>query len=398
MIIRTFSQVQGGHSEPVVCLAVLDKKMKFAFCLFVYFPYGGLQRDFLRIANICLGRGHSVDVYTWEWQGEMPDALNISILPARGLSNHRQREAFVQRLGECLAERQYDTVVGFNKMPFLDVYFAADTCYVEGALKRSIFYRMTPRYRSNLRLEKAVYDRQSKTEILAISNYEKALFMKHYGTDEKRFHFLPPGIAEDRVAPPNAGEIRSDLRRELAIGENDNIVLMVGTDYKRKGVDRAIRAMASLPHDLYNKTFLLTVGKDKIKPFKRLAKRLGVAKQVCFLGGREDVPRFLIAADILLHPAYEENTGTVLIEALASNLPVLVTEECGYSFHIERAGAGEVVPSPFKQWKLNELMAFMLTSEKKNQWKNNAREYVANNDIFSLSEKAADIIEQVAAC
>jgi len=372
--------------------------MKFAFCLFVYFPFGGLQRDFLRIANVCLARGHSVDVYTWDWQGEMPDDLQVSILPVRGLTNHRQRESFVERLGECLAERQYDAVVGFNKMPFLDVYFAADTCYVERASERSIFYRMTPRCRSNLRLERTVYDKQSKTQILAISNYEKALFMKHYGTDEKRFHFLPPGIARDRVAPPNSAEIRFELRRELAIGQDENIVLMVGTDYKRKGVDRAIRAMSSLPQDLYKNTFLLTVGKDKIKPFRRLARRLGVEDQIRFLGGREDVPRFLVASDILLHPAYEENTGTVLIEALASNLPVLVTEVCGYSFHIERAGAGEVVPAPFKQGTLNELLAFMLTSEKKDQWKNNAREYVANNDIFSLSEKAADIIEQVAAC
>ncbi|MBW2145239.1 MAG: glycosyltransferase family 4 protein, partial [Deltaproteobacteria bacterium] len=263
--------------------------MKFAFCLFVYFPFGGLQRDFLRIANVCLARGHGVDVYTWNWQGEMPDDLQVSILPVRGLTNHRQRESFVERLGECLAERHYDAVMGFNKMPFLDVYFAADTCYVERALERSIFYRMTPRCRSNLRLERTVYDKQSKTQILAISKYEKALFMKHYGTDEKRFHFLPPGIARDRVAPPNAAEIRSELRRELAIGQDENIVLMVGTDYKRKGVDRAIRALSSLPQDLYKKTFLLTVGKDKIKPFRKLARRLGVEDQIRFLGGREDV-------------------------------------------------------------------------------------------------------------
>jgi UDP-glucose:(heptosyl)LPS alpha-1,3-glucosyltransferase len=99
-----------------------------------------------------------------------------------------------------------------------------------------------------------------------------------------------------------------------------------------------------------------------------------------------------------LHPAYEENTGTVLIEALAAHLPVLVTEVCGYSFHIERAGAGQIVPAPFEQEALNKQLAFMLTSEKKAQWRKNAREYVSNNDIFSLSEKAADIIEQVAAC
>ncbi len=338
-----------------------------------------------------------MDVFAWDWKGAMPEDLHVSILPVRGITNHRRRESFAKKVGACLAERHYDAVVGFNKMPHLDVYFAADTCYFESSLERSFFYRMTKRCRSSLWLERAVFDKQSKTEILAISNYEKELFMKHYGTDEKRFHFLPPGIARDRVAPTNAPEIRSDLRRELNIAEDAYIVLLVGSDYKRKGVDRAIRAMSSLPGELYKKTFLLTVGKDKIGKFRRLARRLGVSEQVRFLGGREDVPRFLVAADLLVHPAYLEAAGMILIEALAAGLPVLVSEVCGYSFHIERAEAGKVVPSPFSQETFNKMFASMLVSQENDSWRKNGMEYVVNNDVFSLPEKATDIIEQVAA-
>ena len=369
--------------------------MKLAFCLFRYFPFGGMQRDFLRIANSCLARGHSVEVYTWDWEGAMPDELKVFIIPIRGLTNHKRRESFSKKVGGYLAERHYDVVVGFNKMPYLDVYFAADTCYIGKALEKSFFYRMTKRCRSNLRLERAVFDQQSMTEIMSISDNEKALFIKYYGTDENRFHSLPPGIARDRMAPSNALEIRSELRRELAIGEDNYVVLMVGTDYRRKGVDRAIRALASLPHDLYKNTFLLIVGKDKTTKFRRLARRLGVEAQVRFLGGREDVPRFLVAADLLVHPAYREAAGMILIEALAAGLPVLVSEVCGYSFHIKNAGAGEIVPSPFSQNTFNKMLASMLVSEKKDKWKRNGMQYVANNDVFSLPEKATEIIEHV---
>ncbi|WP_255211100.1 hypothetical protein [Methylogaea oryzae] len=38
--------------------------MKLAFALFKYFPYGGLQRDFIRIAGLCRDRGHEIHVYT----------------------------------------------------------------------------------------------------------------------------------------------------------------------------------------------------------------------------------------------------------------------------------------------------------------------------------------------
>ena len=372
--------------------------MQFAFCLFKYFPFGGLQRDFMQTAKVCLARGHQVDVYTSSWEGEIPDGLQVSILPVRGFANHRRYESFTKRLSERIAAKYYDTVVGFNKMPGLDVYFAADTCFAAKVLERSFWYRLTKRCRTLLSLERSVFDKASKTEILLISEQEKAFFMDYYGTAEQRFHFLPPGISKDRLAPSNAAEVRAELRSELAIGSGHNVVLMVGSDFRRKGVDRSIRAMSYLPPKLREKTVLLIVGEGKTRPFRRLAKRLGVGEIVRFVGGCEDVPRFLVAADLFLHPAYRETAGIVLIEAMAAGLPLLATDVCGYSFHVERANAGKLVSSPFKQETLNQLLVTMLTSEEKNEWQNNGRKYVANTDVFSLQEKAVDIIELVGAC
>ena len=371
---------------------------KFAFCLFKYFPFGGLQRDLIRIAQVCIARGHQVDIYTGDWQGGKPDDFHVSVLPIRGFTNHRRCESFAKMLMKCLVGKDYDAIVGFNKMPGLDVYFAADTCFAAKASERGYLYRLTGRCRSYLRLEKAVFDKKSKTRILLISEREKPFFIEHHLTQEERFHMLPPGIAGDRLSPENVEEIREDLRRELVIGTNENIVLMIGSGFKTKGVDRAILGMTSLPPKLGKKTTLLVVGEDRPKQFLRLAKRVGVEDKIRFLGGREDVPRFLSAADILIHPARRDNTGTVLIEAMAAGLPVLATDVCGYSCHVEHAGAGELMPSPFKQEALDILLASMLLSEKKSDWQHNGKEYIAKTDVFSLPEKAVDFIEQVAAC
>jgi UDP-glucose:(heptosyl)LPS alpha-1,3-glucosyltransferase len=231
--------------------------MKFAFCLFKYFPFGGLQRDFLRVAKACLARGHQVDVFTGSWQGEIPDGLQVSRLPVWGFTNHRRYESFSKRLRKSLAGKHYDAVVGFNKMPGLYVYFAADTCFAAKALERSFWYRLTKRCRTLLSLERSVFDKASNTEILLISEREKKFFMDYYGTTEERFHFLPPGIDKDRLAPKNTVEVRARLRSELAIGSHQNVVLMVGSGFRTKGVDRAIRAIASLPSSLGEKTILL---------------------------------------------------------------------------------------------------------------------------------------------
>ena len=43
--------------------------MQLAFVLYKYFPFGGLQRDFMRIALKCQARGHAIRVYTPIWEG-----------------------------------------------------------------------------------------------------------------------------------------------------------------------------------------------------------------------------------------------------------------------------------------------------------------------------------------
>lgn len=151
--------------------------MKLAFCLYHYFPFGGLQRDFLRIAEECVRRGHYVDVYTMKWTGEKNPAfpaLNIKIIPVSGWQNHTRARNFVKNIQTALANNHYDLIVGFNKMPGLDVYYAADTCYqAKAKTQRHFWNRLTPRHRHLIAYENAVFKKESKTKILLISNQQQ---------------------------------------------------------------------------------------------------------------------------------------------------------------------------------------------------------------------------------
>jgi len=373
--------------------------MKFAFCLFKYFSYGGLQKNFLKIAKLCIARGHQVDAFVFEWKGDVPKGLNVFCLSNRYFSNHSRLEGFIKDFNRYLVKNQYDFVVGFNKMPGLDLYYAADTCFAAKAYNRSFFYRLTRRCRKYMQFEEDVFGEKSKTKILLIARREEKIFAKYYGTCRQRFYLLPPGISKNFVCIDNAYDIRNKLRYEFGLnGSDKKIILMVGSGFKTKGVDRAIYAVSSLPSALLEKTVMLIAGIGNVKPFKRLAKRLGIADKLHFLGGRNDILRFFVGADILLHPARMENTGNVLIEAMASGLPVLATDICGYACHIRRAKAGKLIPSPSIQKKLNQMLAHMLLSDECMKWKKNGINYIAQNDVFSRSEKAADIIERMALC
>lgn len=368
--------------------------MQLAFLLYKYFPFGGLQRDFIRIAQECQKRGHAIRVYTMGWEGERPAGFDIRLIKVRALTSHRRNEKFVSRVQADLEREPVDRVVGFNKMPGLDVYYAADGCYEDKAQnQRSWFYQLGPRYRHFSAYERAVFQPEGRTEILMISELQLPLFMKHYRTPAERFHMLPPGIAADRRAPPDAAEIRAGLRAEFKLTDNDLLLVQIGSGFKTKGLDRTLKAVAALPPDLRQRTRLIVIGADDAGPFLQQSQSLGIAEQVQILKGRNDVPRFLLGADLLIHPAYNENTGTVLLEALVAGLPVLTTAACGYAHYIKEADCGLVVPDPFDQDTLNIwLKAMLYDRQTREQWQGNALVYAERADLYSMPERAADVI------
>lgn len=368
--------------------------MQLAFCLYKYFPFGGLQRDFLRIALACQARGHRIRVYTLEWTGEIPEGFEVVQVPVKAWSNARRYARMSAWMARDLAARPVDRVIGFNKMPGLDVYYAADPCYEEKArMLRSPLYRLSGRYRHFAAYERAVFGADSQTEILMISEVQQPFFEQHYGTPKSRFHLLPPGIARDRRAPPNAAAIRADFRREFGLADDDFLLLQVGSGFKTKGLDRSLLALAHLPEALRQRTRLIAIGQDAPTQFQLQAKTLGIGEQVSILGGRDDIPRFLLGADLLIHPAYNENTGTVLLEAVVAGLPVLTTAVCGYAHYIREADAGVVVPEPFAQAALDDALLNMLNDgEQRRIWQQNALKFADHADIYSSTARAADVI------
>lgn len=368
--------------------------MNLAFCLYKYFPFGGLQRDFLRIATECQSRGNHIRVYTQSWQGDKPEGFEIIIVPVTSKTNHGRNTQYCDWVLAHLKQHPVERVIGFNKMPGLDVYYAADVCYAQKvADEKGFFYKLTPRYKHYVAFEKAVFAVGQPTQLLMLTPHQISHFKKHYGTENERFHMLPPGIAQDRKYDKQITDAKRIYREKNQIPESAFFVLQVGSDFKRKGVERTIRAIAALPSDLKKNTLLMVVGQDKPAKYQRLAESLGIRAQVSFFSGRNDIAELMAAADILMHPAYQEAAGIVLLEAITAGLPIIVTEVCGYAPFISQAQCGVVINEPFEQAALDSALESSLkNSAQRKQWANNARYFADTEDLYSLPEKAADII------
>lgn len=370
--------------------------MQIGFCLFKYFPYGGIQRDLMKLARECLDRGHAVRVYVGQWDAPPPvENLEVVVVPMTGFANHTRYARFAAWVREHVQSHPVDLLVGMNKMPGLDVYYAGDSCYAEKArTQRSALYRLLPRYRHFVRFEKLVFQAGAETEILTISDNEVPFFRKHYATPQQRFHPLPPGIDRDRAASADAHRVRAEFRRELAISDAEQMLLFVGSGFIKKGLDRVLLAVKALPATLAASTRLIVVGNDNPEPFRRMALRLGIAPQVQIFAGRDDIPRLMQSADALLLPAYDETAGMVILEAMIAGLPALVTENCGYARYLADAQAGLIAPLPFDQGAFDAQLVELLTSTERPRWRANGLAFADRPDIYRLAEVAVDHLER----
>ena len=370
--------------------------MKLSFLIYSYFPYGGQQRDFLRVVKECSDRGHELDVYTLRWQGEIPVYINLIKVPVRARTRVKLYQRFTAWVEQRLAEKAPHTVIGFSKMPLLDFYFAADPCFAEKAqTQRRAYYKFTGRYRHFKSYEEAVFGASSSTEVFILSPQQRYAFEKYYSGCDHRLHEVPPGISRDRQIDSRNVEMRREFRRQFGISDNEKLVLQIGSGFKVKGVDRSLTAIASLPSEVRGVTKFMLIGQDKSARVKKQAKNLGIDNQVVILTGRDDVPRFLAGADILLHPAYLESAGYVLLEATIAGLPVLTTASCGYSYHIEKAQSGEVCSEPFRQKELNDRLLHMMQNLGTTPWADNGLKYGKEMDLYTLPETVTDLIEKL---
>ena len=343
----------------------------------------------LRTANELVKRGHTVEIFTMTWQGDVSADIKVHELPQKAWFNYQRYQQFIEATFALINGNGFDYVFGYNRMANLDVHFAADPCFIERAHKqRNFLYRLLPRFKWFAACEKAVFSADVPTQILAVSLTEKPHFQHWYGTQSERFHYIPPFLSPERFVLQDKSAMRAHLRHAFGFAAEDFVFLLTGSGFAMKGLDRAILALAALPDDLRANTRLVAVGQDNPKHFQKMAKKLGLAKQVVISKGRPDIPQLMQGADVCIHPAYRENTGLVILEGMACSAPMLVTASCGYAHHVADADAGIISVSPFNQADFNQHFLQMIQTDQKAQWAQNGLAYV--QQIMQANDGSAE--------
>lgn len=315
--------------------------MKFAFAILKLRPLGGKERDFIGLVEQFSRRGHSIQVIIGEPPAMSlgPD-VDVTVVPLAAWTNHGRHREFAEAVKRLQHELPNDVVlVGFDRLPSADYLFVA----MRPHEPRPEWKRLMPRHRTLIALEQSTFGAEGTPFAFFLTQDQAQRYASRYGITPDRNEILPLTFGVGRGLPVTYYDTRAQVRRELGITDETPLLIHVAVNGLLKGLDRAIDLLPGLPE-----AHLLIIGETGAR-FRRQAKHRDVEARVHFAGYAEDLPHFLGAADLLVHPAREENTGTVILESLLYGIPAIVSAECGYAEHVERSGAGAVTPSPFDQ-------------------------------------------------
>lgn len=156
----------------------------------------------------------------------------------------------------------------------------------------------------------------------------KVVYVPGVGIDLKKFHV---DITD-----------KSAKRKELGLATDDFILLSVGELILRKNHQVVLKALGCLQKqgNLGNIQYVICGQGTKMDELKELAKSLGIAEHVHFLGYRHDIPDICNASDVFMFMSLQEGLPVALMEAMACGLPAICTSIRGNTDLIENGITG----------------------------------------------------------
>ncbi len=312
---------------------------------------GGTERDLYRTAEGLRDLGHEVHLFCQEYGIDPPQRTYAHRVRGLPLGRTIRLWSYALRAPALMNRVGCDITISFGRLLKQDVLrsgggphkiFLQKLGYEGGTLRR-LWQKLSLYHRSLLILEKKQFAAAGSKKIIAVSQSVKREIMAAYGVPDEKILVLYNGVDQERFHPSLRTKWRDAVRSQWHIPVDADVVLFVGSGFRRKGLNRLLEIWGG---GGLRETFLLVVGHDaRLARYQAAAARRAAGK-IIFTGRQESIERFYGAADVVALPSVQEAFGNVVLEALACGLPVVVSRNVGASELLDNALAGGIVDEP----------------------------------------------------
>lgn len=319
---------------------------------------GGAETSTLQFIHQMMDRGVELHVFTRSRPSPTP-GLFVHTISGASMSRTRRSVTFSHRVERILRADSFDVVHAISPCRFADIYqprggTVAETIERNVALRETARARRLKRYTTRLNLkqryllllERNLFAPGEGPIVAAISDYVVRQLKEHYDLPDERIRRIYNGVDPDRSSDRQRAEHRRAIRADFGIAENDVLVLLIAHNFRLKGVNRWMEALAELRNRGFGNIRSLVIGRGESARWHRLAARLNLENRLTFVGPSDRVGEFLHAADILVHPTYYDPCSRVVLEGMAAGLPCITTRWDGASEMIVDGTNGYVLDEP----------------------------------------------------
>jgi glycosyltransferase involved in cell wall biosynthesis len=199
-------------------------------------------------------------------------------------------------------------------------------------------------------LERKIY-RDQDVHLVAVSPLVAAQLKSYFQRED--VDVIRNAVDTLRFTPEVRVARRNASRQFLSYAEDDLVLLLIGNDWKKKGLDTLLKALALLS-DLPLR--LLVAGSDDPSFYRPLLDRLNLQDRVRFEKPSSDVLSFYAAADLYIGPSLEDAFNLPILEAMACGLPVIASANAGASEFIRDGETGLILRDPQDHLELASLI------------------------------------------
>jgi len=334
-------------------IALVNKKFSLT--------HGGLERFSVNLAAALSREGHSVCAVGLEAE-DLPQIVDfVRVQPKKHLS-FLQVIAAARAFQAALVDQRCDIVYALTRILQADMVRLGDGVHRHWmrirypmAVERWLNYLVNPAHLANLFLETRLYRGGHFRRIVTNSRLCKEQVQCYYGVAPALVEVIYNGVDHRVFSPKAVQPFRTEVRRKFGLSDGEILLLHVSNNWKRKGLEVILQAVASLCAKGHH-VHVLVVGRGPEKQFVQKAQALGIGSQLHIAGPTREVQRYYGAADLFVLPTMYDPFSNVCLEAMACGLPVITTAENGAAELVREGKNGYVQKNPQNAEELADLL------------------------------------------